>query len=45
MFDDVSMRNSTKAVLATLLDSMVPNESNLPDGAQFVQMVDIFFML
>ena len=33
------------AVLATLLDSMVPNENNLPDGALFIEMVDIFFMM
>ena len=45
LFDNVSMRNSTMAVLATLLDSMVPNENNLPDGALFIEMVDIFFMM
>ena len=36
LFDDVSMRKSTTAVLATLLDLMAPNENNLPDGAIFV---------
>ena len=45
LFDDISIRNSTMAILATLLDSMVPNENNLPDGALFVEMLDIFFML
>ena len=44
LFDDVSMRNSTMALPATLLDSMVPSENYLPDGALFVEMLDIFFM-
>ena len=36
LFDDVSMRKSTKAVLATLLDSMVPMRVTYQIGTLFV---------